>query len=110
MAFDEDVAGRVRATLAAARVQATERRMFGGLAFLVGGHMCVGVLGNELVVRVGPDGYEYALARPHAREMDFTGRALRGWVVVAPAAVADEASLAFWVGHGLDVVTTLPPT
>lgn len=109
MAYDQDVAQRVRGALAAGGVKAVDRSMFGGLAFMVHGHMCVGVLGGELVVRVGPEDYEDALARPHTREMDFTGRAMRGWVVVAPPAVADGASLASWVGRGLDFVATLPP-
>ncbi|MBW3669776.1 MAG: TfoX/Sxy family protein, partial [Actinobacteria bacterium] len=74
MPFDEGLAQRVRELLEDGP-DASERKMFGGLAFMLGGNMCCGIVGDELMVRVGPDGYEAALARPHAREMDFTGRA-----------------------------------
>ena len=83
MAYDEKVAERVRVVLGKRR-QVVERKMFGGLAFMVNGHMCCGVLKDELMLRVGPDRYETVLKRKHAREMDFTGRALRGMVYVHP--------------------------
>lgn len=83
--------------------------MFGGLAFMVHGHMAAGVLANDLMVRVGPDAYDEALAQPHARPMDFTGRPMRGLVYVGPAGTSDEASLAAWVERGLAFVDTLPP-
>jgi hypothetical protein len=83
--------------------------MFGGLAFLVGGHMCCGVVGDRLMVRVGPDAYEEALGRPHARKMDFTGRPMRGLVYVEPRGFASEDALAGWIARGLAFVETLPP-
>jgi TfoX/Sxy family transcriptional regulator of competence genes len=73
VSYDERIADRVRTALAG-RHDVIEKRMFGGLAFLVGGDMCCGVLGSDLVVRVGPASYSAALEQPHAREMDFTGR------------------------------------
>ena len=100
MAYDEAVAARVRAALAGApRVQ--ERRMFGGLAVTVRGHMVVTVLNDELMVRVGPRAYTNALARPHAREMDFTGRPFRGLVYVAPEGFRTERDLKTWLKMAL---------
>ena len=108
MAYDEDLGARVRSALAGT-AGLTERKMFGGLAFLVQGHMCCGVVGNELMVRVGPDAYADALAQPHAREMDFTGRPMKGMVMVAAGGFAARADLARWVRRGLAFVTALPP-
>lgn len=107
MAFDEELAARVRRQLAG-REAVTEKRMFGGLAFLVRGNMCCGVVGEELMVRVGADEYPAALEQPHAREMDFTGRALRGFVYVSPAGIAADRDLAAWVGRGASFAETLP--
>ena len=83
--------------------------MFGGLAFLVNGHMCCGVVGQDLMVRVGPDLYERALKRRNARAMDFTGRPLRGFVYVAKQGCANTAALKGWIQLGLGFVLSLPP-
>lgn len=107
MPYDERLAERLRAALAGTR-GLTEKHMFGGLAFLVRGHMCCGVAGEDLVVRVGPLAYEAALARPHARPMDFTGRALTGFVYVGPRGTARQASLEKWVAQAAAFVRTLP--
>ncbi|MFF5185813.1 TfoX/Sxy family protein [Streptomyces sp. NPDC000345] len=108
MAFDEGLAERVRARLGA-DPGVTEKRMFGGLAFLYEGNMAVGVSGDELMVRVGPDATEAALARPGARPFDLTGRPMRGWVVVAASAVAEDAALADWIDQGYAFAAGLPP-
>lgn len=108
MAFDERLAQRVRGFLAE-RADAVERKMFGGLAFMVNGHMCCGVVAEDLMVRTGPDAYERALGEKHAREMDFTGRPLRGMVYVAPAGTASDRQLAGWLERGLAFVNSLPP-
>jgi TfoX/Sxy family transcriptional regulator of competence genes len=105
VAFDEGLAERIRAALADAEV--TEKRMFGGLAFLERGNMVVGVTGPDLMARVGPDATEAALARPGARRFDMTGRPMRGWVVVDAAALDDDA-LATWIGDARRFVATLP--
>ena len=83
--------------------------MFGGLTFLVNGHMCCGLHGEDMVARVGAEAYQEALHLPHARKMDFTHRPLRGFVYVAPGGTADDESLADWVQRALDYVLTLPP-
>jgi TfoX/Sxy family transcriptional regulator of competence genes len=108
MAFDEGLAERIRDTLADIP-GVTERRMFGGLAFMLHGNMFVGVVGSTLMARVGPDRHATALRRAHAREMDFTGRPMKGYVYVDEAGTANDADLADWVGACRGYVATLPP-
>jgi TfoX/Sxy family transcriptional regulator of competence genes len=86
-----------------------EIRMFGGWCVTIRGHMAAGVLGDDLIVRVGPDAYEASLARPGAREFDFTGRPSRGIVVVDGASVHTPAALSRWVTRGRDFAASLPP-
>jgi len=113
LAYDEGLAERIRESVAGrddlGPDEVVEKRMFGGLAFMIRGHMTVGINGDELMVRLGPDAYEEALGRPHAREMDFTGRALKGFVYVATGGTASDSDLADWIGLGVDFVKTLPP-
>ena len=108
MAYDEKLAERVRKSLEGRR-GVTERRMFGGLAFMLRGHTCCGLVGDELMVRVGPDAYEAALARPHAREMDFTGRPLRGYVYVGREGLGTQRSVTAWVERGVTFAASRPP-
>lgn len=109
MAYDEEVANRVREALADADVIAIEKQMFGGMAFMVRGHMTIGINGDELMVRVGKDAHENAVSQPYAREMDFTGRPMRGYVYVGTDGFARDADLRAWVRRGLDFTGTLPP-
>jgi hypothetical protein len=108
MAYDEDLAQRVREQLAD-EPGMTEKAMFGGLAFLLDGNMSVGLSGAELMVRVGPDATDDALARPHTRLFDMTGRPMRGWVLVAPEGVGSDGELAAWVHRGVAFARSLPP-
>jgi hypothetical protein len=108
VAFDELLAERIRGVLGD-RMDVDERRMFGGIAFMIGGNMCCGVLGEELIVRVGPDEGEQALTEPGVRPFDFTGRPSRGIVVVAPEQLAEDADLDRWVGRGEAFASSLPP-
>jgi len=108
VAYSEALADRIRDVLAG-REGVTERKMFGGIAFLVGGNMAVGVTDEDLMVRLDPADAERALAEEHVRPMDFTGRPLKGFVYVAPAGVEDDASLAEWVDAGADHAASLPP-
>jgi TfoX/Sxy family transcriptional regulator of competence genes len=101
MAYNERLAERVREVLAG-ESGVSERKMFGGLAFLVDGKMVVGVLGDELVVRAGSDRHAETVRKPHARPMDFTGRPMTGMVYVSPAGVSLGPALRRWVGIGLD--------
>ena len=107
MAFDETLANRIRQALSS-HGDFDERRMFGGLAFMVRGHMCCGIVGNDLMVRVGPEQYQEALAAPHARPMDFTGRPLQGMVYVAPPGLRTQPMLTRWVGRAMAFVESLP--
>ncbi|HUP63243.1 MAG TPA: TfoX/Sxy family protein [Thermoanaerobaculia bacterium] len=107
MAFDEKLADRIRA-LVQDRPDVAERKMFGGLAFLLRGHMCCGIVGSDLMVRVGPGDYESALAESHVRPMDFTGRPLKGMVYVAPSGIRAASSLRRWIERGIRFSQTLP--
>jgi hypothetical protein len=107
MAYDETLASRVREVLPD-RSDLTEKKMFGGLCFLIGGNMCCGITRDQLMLRVGPDAYESSLSRPHAREMDFTGRALRGMVYVDAVGIVTEEDLADWVGIAVGFAGSLP--
>jgi TfoX/Sxy family transcriptional regulator of competence genes len=107
MAFDEGLAQRLREQLGD-QGGVAEKRMFGGLAFMVDGNMCVGVMGDELIARVGPAATEGALGRPGARAFDFSGRPMKGWVTVGQGALADDDALAGWVDASLSFVRTLP--
>ena len=107
MAFDEALAERVRSALAGEE-GVTERKMFGGLAFMLDGHMSCGIVGEELMLRLGPEGAAAALERPHVRPMDFTGRPLKGMVFVAPEGLRG-AALRRWVDEAAAFARTLPP-
>ena len=108
MAYDEALAERVR-DLLADRDDLREQPMFGGLSFMVRGNLACGVRDDDLVVRLSPEDGEEALAEPHARPMDFTGRPMRGWLYARPAAELDDASLEGWVARSLAHCLTLKP-
>jgi hypothetical protein len=108
MAYDEQLAERVR-ELIAGEPGVTEQRMFGGLAFLIGGNMSVGVSGQGgLLVRVPTDVGEAALAEPHVEPMVMRGRAMTGWLRVGPDGVRSDADLRRWVAAGVDYARSLP--
>lgn len=108
MAYDEGVAQRVR-EIFHGRSGITERKMFGGLAFMAHGHMFIGVLGATLMARVGPTEYPKALGMPHVREMDFTGKPMKGYVFVEPSGFESDQALEFWVNKSYDFAASLPP-
>lgn len=107
MAYDERLAARIRALLAD-RADVSERKMFGGLTFMVSGNMCCGVNGDELIVRLDPGREGDALARPHARPMDFTGRRMRGFITVRPDGLSGS-HLDRWVHEAVARAGSLPP-
>jgi TfoX/Sxy family transcriptional regulator of competence genes len=108
MAFDEALADRIRDVLAS-RPEVTERKMFGGIAFMLAGNMAVGVIGEDLMVRLDPDDAEKALGEPHARPMDFTGRPAKNMVYVDAEGTASDEDLAAWVEAGAAHAASLPP-
>ena len=108
MAYDEGLAHRIRELLPQ-NFEYEEKKMFGGLAFMANGHMSVGVTDYKLMVRTGPDLYEEALQKPNTAKMDFTGKALKGFVYVLPEGIDKDDDLEFWINYSLDFVKTLPP-
>jgi hypothetical protein len=108
MAYDEGLAERAREVLADLP-GFVEKKMFGGIGFMLLGNMACGVNGNELIVRVGPANYEHALGEPQTRPFDMTGRPMRGWVMVAPEGLESDAGLEDWVQRGVEFALSLPP-
>ncbi len=108
MAYDEGTAERLR-DLFVARPGISEKKMFGGLAFMHRGHMLLGVNGDALMARVGPEQYASALKRPQVREMDFTGKPMKGYVYVDPAGFESDADLNEWVELCICFNGALPP-
>ena len=109
MAFDEELADRIRELMARER-GVTERRMFGGLAFLVGGHMAVSASGQGgLLVRVDPDQTERLVGREHVRRFEMRGRSMDGWLRVDDAGLRTKQQLAGWVTRGVAYARSLPP-
>lgn len=100
MAYDEGLAERIRTALSTLGHKSAEKRMFGGIAWLFDGAMGIGIAKNKLMVRVGPSAYEASLAKPHVKAMDFTGRALRGYVYVEDEGIASDIALEEWVHIG----------
>jgi TfoX/Sxy family transcriptional regulator of competence genes len=107
MAYDERLAERIRGQMAS--VQGfVEKRMFGGIGFLIHGNMACGINGENLIIRVGAEQYQAALAEPHVRPFDMTGRPMKGWVVIAPEGCTTEADLRSWVQRGVAMAQSLP--
>ena len=107
MAYDDGLAQRVREELEE-RTGYEEKHMFGGIGFMLHGHMACGVIGEDLIVRVGRERYESALAEPHTRPFDMTGRPMTGWVVVAPDGCRADEDLEGWIEEGAAYALSLP--
>jgi hypothetical protein len=107
MAYDDSAAERVRGHLSS-RCRPIERKMMGGICFMVDGNMCCGVAGSSLLVRVGREAYDAMLAQRHVRPLQFSGRRATGFVLVDAEGYASDAALATWIGWALDFVSTLP--
>ena len=106
MAFDEALAERIRQRLKR-RKNVEERKMFGGVGFLLNGNLLVGVWKDSLIARLGPDEGAEALKEPHVKEFDITGRPMRNWVLVEPVGVQDD-QLSAWIQRAVKFVRTLP--
>jgi TfoX/Sxy family transcriptional regulator of competence genes len=107
MAYDDVLLERVRRLTD--DVDFFERKMFGGVAFMFNGHMTCGLMGSDLMVRVGPEAYEGCLARPHAEEMKFTGKPMRGMITVKAAGIQSDQQLRAWIDQGLQFTQALKP-
>lgn len=108
MPYDEGLAERVREALQDHQ-GISEKKMFGGLAFMHRGYMFVGILADVLMARVGPDAYPEALSKPHVRVMDFTGKPMKGYVFVDPPGFESDSDLSTWVQKCHRFIQTLPP-
>jgi TfoX/Sxy family transcriptional regulator of competence genes len=108
MAYDKGLAQRVR-ELFEEEPGFNEKKMFGGICFLMNGNMACGILNEDLIVRVGPDKYSELLKLPHVRQFDITGRPMKGWVMVSCEGYESDRDLARWVKQGLRYALSLPP-
>lgn len=107
MAYDEKLAGRLRKALRGAGT-VSEKKMFGGIAFMLNGNMCCGVINDLMMARVGLEAYSGALEMPHARPMDFTKKPMKGYVYVEPGGLRSDEQLREWLGRCTEFVRTLP--
>lgn len=107
MAFDESLAGRIRDGFART-TGITEKKMFGGVGFLLNGNMCVGIWKDALIVRLDPIEGAAALYEPHVRAFDVTGRPMKGWVMVEPAGIREDRDLNEWLHRAVQFVRQLP--
>ena len=108
MTYNEGLAARVRESVSALGLAVDERKMFGGLAFMLDGHMFSGIVGDELMLRLGPEGTARALREANVREMDFTGRPMKGMVFLAPGRMR-ATTLQGWLERAAGFTRTLPP-
>jgi TfoX/Sxy family transcriptional regulator of competence genes len=107
MPFDDTLAHRVRTILE--KIEGlSEKKMFGGLCFLVKGHMALGLVNEDLMIRVRPDSYEKTLSQPHVRKMDFTGKPLKGFLYIDAKGTESEKDLRKWVLKGVEFARSLP--
>jgi TfoX/Sxy family transcriptional regulator of competence genes len=107
MAYDENLADRIRKLLHEKRVLFKEKKMMGGLTFMIHDKMCVGIVNNDLMARIGKDKYESALKKQGCRAMDFTGRPMKGYVFLEPMAIDLDSELEFWIDLSLEFNKTL---
>ena len=107
MAYDEGLAERVRDYFSGLK-NVSEKKMFGGLAFMLNGNMCVGINNSLLMARVGKDHYETLIQKPHAQEMDFTGKSLKGFIYVDENGTSEDDDLYQWLTDSVNFVKTLP--
>ncbi len=108
MAYDEDLAERVREAFSGI-LDVEEKKMFGGLCFMMAEHMCCGVEKDRLMARVGPQRYDECLKKAHVREMDFTGKPMKGMVFVEAGGLVSDEDLGEWIRICMDFVVGLPP-
>ncbi len=108
MAFDEGLAERLRDVFSEYD-DVHEKKMFGGLCFMLSRHMCCGIVKDRLMLRVGPNAYDECLALTHVSKMDFTGKPMKGMIYVAPEGFYEDEELCSWVRRAVEFVLTLPP-
>jgi TfoX/Sxy family transcriptional regulator of competence genes len=107
MAYDEGLAERIREVLGG-NPEIKEKKMFGGLAFMLNGNMACGLIKDDLMVRVGSENYDQALGQPYARKMEFTGRPMKGFITVDAEGLEDDKRLNVWIKQGIAYAGSLP--
>jgi TfoX/Sxy family transcriptional regulator of competence genes len=107
LVYSESLAQRIRDALAR-KSKIEEKKMFGGVGFLLHGNMLVGVWKNSLIVRIGPDSYEEALLEPNVKQFDITGKPMKGWIMVEPEGIEHDGQLKGWIERAEEFVVTLP--
>lgn len=107
MAYDEGLAFRIEEILRD-KADLDEKRMFGGIAWLVNGNVAVGVYEESLISRIGPEDYQSALSKPGVREFDITGRPMKGWIMASDDAINEDNDLKYWIQKGLEFGSSLP--
>lgn len=107
MAYDEGLAFRIEEILSD-KADLDEKRMFGGIAWLVNGNVAVGVYEESLISRIGPEDYQSALSKPGVREFDITGRPMKGWIMASDDAINEDNDLKYWIQKGLEFGSSLP--
>ena len=109
MAYDQGLAQRVREMLDEPELPGlAEKKMFGGIAFMLRGNLACGVLKDELIVRVGPERYKEAIQKPHTKLFDFSGKPMKGWVMVKPGGYESDGDLGGWIQQGVQFALSLP--
>ena len=108
MAYNESSAERIRNQMKKNK-GFVEKKMFGGICFLLNGNMACGIRNDDIIVRVGKDAYEDCLLLPHTRQFDITGRPMSGWVMVSPEGYQSDNELKTWLQRGIDFAKSLPP-
>ncbi len=108
MAYDQSLGQRIRDCWEPT-IPVVEKKMFGGVGFLLQGNMACGIIGSDLIVRVGTAGYEDALAQPHVRPFDTYGKSMSGWVLVGPPGIETDEALRQWIRRGIDYTLTMKP-
>jgi hypothetical protein len=107
MAYDEVLAGRV-SEIITSLPGLEEKKMFGGVGYLLNGNMSVGVYKENLIVRVGHEGFEEKMSMPHTVSFDITGKAMKGWLMVEPGGVESDEDLQYWIDQGVEFARSLP--
>ena len=108
MTYNQTLAERIRSQLGSSD-EIKEKKMFGGLGFIVNGNMACGIIGDDLVVRIGPEHYTQALSQPHTRPFDFSGKPMAGWIYVEPVGYEADRELKNWIQQGMKFARSLPP-
>lgn len=108
MAYNENLAKRIESRIYSIK-ELDAKKMFGGIGYMVNGHMAIGVHNDNMIIRVGTENYDELLCKPFAKEFDITGRSMTGWIMVDVNHLESDDDLEFWIKKGIDFASSLPP-